>query len=287
MYTVYRKELRSFFTNMLGPVFIAALLLMTGIIALAVNLRALSPQLEYSLGIISFTFLLLIPLLTMRSIAEEKRQRTDTLLYSLPLSSSQIVLGKYFAMLTVQLIPVAVMALYPIIFSIYGSVSFVSTYASLLGFFFFGAALTAIGVFVSALTDNQIIAGVISAAAMLLCFLLDTIAALIPAAAIYSFFAFTVMIVLLGVICYLMTRNSYISGGAALALEIAMLIVYKLNTPIFEGAAPAVLRWMSLYDRMYYFTVGIFDLRSFLFFLSFSFAFLFFAVTAVEKKRWS
>ena len=80
----------------------------------------------------------------MRSISEERRQHTDQLLYSLPLSMGKVVLGKYLAMLTVLLLPMALMCLYPLILSAFGTVNFASAYSGMIGFFLLGAALVAL-----------------------------------------------------------------------------------------------------------------------------------------------
>ena len=110
MSAVYKKELKTYFTGMTGPVFICFILLMTGIFTVVYNLQGLYPNFEVTVNQVVFVYLLAIPVLTMRSIAEEKHSRTDQLLYSLPMSVTSIVLAKYLAMVTVLAIPVCVMA---------------------------------------------------------------------------------------------------------------------------------------------------------------------------------
>ena len=153
----YKKEFRSYFTNMTGYIFLGFLLLMTGIFYTAINLKQTHPQFEYVISNISFVFLLIVPILTMRSIAEEKHLKTDQLLYSLPVPVSKIVISKYLAMVSVFFVSVAVMALYPLILLIFGNVNLLSSYSALAGFAFLGAALIAIGLFMSSLTESQLI----------------------------------------------------------------------------------------------------------------------------------
>ena len=113
MRAVFRHELSSYFTGVTGYVFSAFLLLFTGIYTMVYNLQSASVHFEYVLGSMSFVFLIIVPILTMRVLAEERRQKTDQLLYSLPLTMTQVVLGKFAAMLVVFAAPMAVICLYP------------------------------------------------------------------------------------------------------------------------------------------------------------------------------
>jgi ABC-type transport system involved in multi-copper enzyme maturation permease subunit len=120
MFAIYKKELKNYFINMTGYIFIGFMLAITGIFTTLVNLIGTYPSFENVLSNITIVFLLIIPILTMRSVAEERHSKTDQLLYSLPVSVTQIVLAKYLAMFTVFLIPVAIIGLYPLILSIFG-----------------------------------------------------------------------------------------------------------------------------------------------------------------------
>ena len=105
MRAVYKRELRSYFTNMTGYVFIGVLLLLTGIMCTVMNLSYASPNFEYTLSTVSYIFLLIVPILTMNVFAEERRSKTDRLLYSLPLSTADIIAGKFLALMTVFAVP--------------------------------------------------------------------------------------------------------------------------------------------------------------------------------------
>ena len=100
----------------------AFLLLFAGIYTMVINLQSASPYFEYVLMNMDFIFLIIVPILTMRVIAEERRQKTDQLLYSLPLTMTQVALGKYLAMLVIFLIPVAVIGVYPLVLTAFGAV---------------------------------------------------------------------------------------------------------------------------------------------------------------------
>ena len=167
MSAVFRHELRSYFHSLTAYVFGAFLLAVIGIGAMFYNLEAAVSNFEFVLSFASIIFVVIVPILTMRTMAEERRQRTE-LLYSLPITTTQVVLGKYLALLVVYLIPLAVVSLYPLLFSQFGEVYLPTSYGSLFAFFLMGAALLAVGMFLSSLTDNQGFAAGIGVAAILL-----------------------------------------------------------------------------------------------------------------------
>ena len=139
MMAVFRHELRSSFHSMTAYVFAAFLLAMIGVGAMLYNIELAVSNFEYVLSFGSLAFVVVIPILTMRSLAEERRQKTDQLLYSLPLSTFQVILGKYAALLVLYLVPLCIVALYPLIFAQFGEVYLPTAYGSLLAFFLLGA----------------------------------------------------------------------------------------------------------------------------------------------------
>lgn len=285
MLAIYKKELKSYFISMTGFIFIGFLLLMAGIFVTAYNLLLTYASLSYAIGSIQLILMLTVPILTMRILAEERKTRTDQLLYSLPIPMWKIVVAKYFAMLTVLLIPVSVIALYPIILSIFGSVPLIPSYAALFGFFLLGAALIALCTFLSSLTDSQIVAAVISFASVLGLYLLPTLATMIPTAASASMVAFVLLEFLLAIVLYLLSKSIILSvlGGGILFLP--TVIVYLANAELFKGLFPAILEKLALFDRFEIFVGGIFDLSAIVYFISFSLFFVFLTVMSVEKKR--
>ena len=149
MGVIYKKELKGYFTGMMGYVFIAFALAVIGIYTVAVNFIQSYPNFEYVLDSVRFLFLLLIPILTMRTMSDEKRQRTDLLLYSSPISTYSIILGKFFAALTVFAVPFAVSCFYPLIIGRYGVVNYKVAYSAIFGFLLMGGACIAIGIFLT------------------------------------------------------------------------------------------------------------------------------------------
>ena len=254
---------------------------------MAINLKGGYANFEYVLSNMAFVFLLCIPILTMRVLAEERRQKTDQLLYSLPLGMGRVVAGKYLAMLPVIAAPLLVMGLYPLMLSAYGAVALRLAYGTLLAFFLLGAALAAIGMFVSALTESQAASAGLCFAVMLLLYFMGDLASYIPQTAVGSYLALAVLILAVGAILYLLTRNPVFSLGLTLFGEGGLLLWYKLKPAAFEGLFPGLMQRLSPFERFSSFVDGTFDLTGVVYFLSVIEVFLFLTVQAMEKRRWS
>lgn len=287
MTAVFRHELSSYFKSVSGYVFGAFLLLFAGIYTTDINLNAGLTNFEYVLDYMCIIFLIIVPILTMRVVAEERRQRTDQLLYSLPLTMTEVVLGKYGALLVVFLAPMAVIGVYPLILSAFGNVYLPAAYSAWLGFFLLGAALLAIGMFISSLTESQAVAAGLCFLVMLVNYFITSLAGFISTTAFASFASFTVVILALAGIVWFMTRSGLASGVLALVLEAVLLFFYAGDTSAFEGLFPEVMENLSLFDQFYQFVNGVFDLRAVVYLLSVSGLFLFLTVQSLEKRRWS
>ena len=287
MTAVFRHELSSYFKSVSGYVFGAFLLLFAGIYTTDINLNAGLTNFGYVLDYMGIIFLIIVPILTMRVVAEERRQRTDQLLYSLPLTMTEVVLGKYGALLVVFLAPMAAIGVYPLILSAFGNVYLPAAYSAWLGFFLLGAALLAIGMFISSLTESQAVAAGLCFVVMLVNYFITSLAGFISTTAFASFASFTVVILALAGIVWFMTRSGLASGVLALVLEAVLLFFYAGDTSAFEGFFPEVMENLSLFDQFYQFVNGVFDLRAVVYLLSVSGLFLFLTVQSLEKRRWS
>lgn len=179
MLAVYKREVKSYFQTVTGCLFIAVNLLILGIYYTAFNLSYGYPYVSYTIQSAIFVFLIVTPILTMRSLAEEKRQKTDQLLLTSPTSIVKIVLGKYLAMVTVFLVPVVILSIYPLILLAFGTIPLLESYVAIAGYFFFGCTCIAIGMFISSLTENQIIASVGTFGILLVSYLMTGIESLI------------------------------------------------------------------------------------------------------------
>ena len=278
MTAVLRHELSSYFTNVTGYVFGAFLLLFAGIYTMVINLQSASPYFEYVLMNMDFIFLIIVPILTMRVIAEERRQKTDQLLYSLPLTMTQVALGKYLAMLVIFLIPVAVIGVYPLVLTAFGAVT---------GFFFLGASLIAIGMFISSLTESQAVAAGLCFVVMLLNYFISSLASYVPSTAFASFLCVAVCILVLGLIFRLLTRSGFAALVLTIVLEGGLVAAYTFRSADFQGLFPNLMEQLSLFDRFYEFVNGTFDLTAIVYYLTVIAVFVFLTVQSLEKRRWS
>lgn len=179
MIAIYKRELKSYFQTVIGWLFIAAVIALYGLYFFAYNLRAGYPYISYSLQAISFIMLIAVPILTMRSMAEDRHSKTDQLILTAPVSLGKIVIGKYLAMLTIFSIDILMIAVTPLILRIYGSVPLSESYVAVFGFWLFGAACIAIGLLISTLTESQVIAAVLTFAVLFLGYMMNGITGLI------------------------------------------------------------------------------------------------------------
>ena len=287
MTAVLRHELSSYFTNVTGYVFGAFLLLFAGIYTMVINLQSASPYFEYVLMNMDFIFLIIVPILTMRVIAEERRQKTDQLLYSLPLTMTQVALGKYLAMLVIFLIPVAVIGVYPLVLTAFGAVYLPAAYGALTGFFFLGASLIAIGMFISSLTESQAVAAGLGFVVMLLNYFISSLASYVPSTAFASFLCVAVCILVLGLIFRLLTRSGFAALVLTIVLEGGLVAAYTFRSADFQGLFPNLMEQLSLFDRFYEFVNGTFDLTAIVYYLTVIAVFVFLTVQSLEKRRWS
>lgn len=168
MIAVLKHEIRNYGNTLPTYLFCAFFLAFVGIGAMLYNIESALAAFEYVLQFVSIGMAVIIPILTMRSVSEERRQKTDQLLYSLPIKISAIVTGKYLAMLIVFLIPMCIISAYPLIFSKFGEVYLPTSYGSLFAFFMMGAAMIAFGMIVSSLTESQGLAAGIAIVILLL-----------------------------------------------------------------------------------------------------------------------
>lgn len=287
MTAVLKHELSNYFHSLTAYIFSAFLLAFVGIGAMLYNIQSAVANFEYVLSFVCLGFVVVIPILTMRVIAEERKQKTDQLLYSLPIKTLEIVAGKYLALLVVFLVPLCIVCVYPLIFAKFGEVYLPTSYGSLLAFFILGAALIAIGVFISSLTENQGFAAGIAIPVILLNYYSVSLAEHVSATAFGSFVVLCVFAVLAGVVIRFLTKNENLAYGAGILLILAIGIAYFLDSTKFEGLLPDIMTKLSLFERFYSFVNGVFDLTAIVYYVTVIIFFLFLSVQSLEKRRYN
>lgn len=287
MTAIYKRELKSYLTSMIGYLFIFFVLLLTGIYFSAYQLSAAYPKFEYTLSALTFVFLIGIPILTMRVLAEERKQKTDQMLLTAPVSVEGIVIGKYFALVSVYAIPILMMCLYPLIMSKFGEVSFGSAYTAILGFFLLGCANLAIGLFISSLTESQVIAAVLTFVFLFAFYMMNGISSFFSQTSLSTCITFGLLILAASIVLYTMIKNIMISAIVCIIGEIALIIIYVINSGFFEGGIQKVLEVFNLSGHFDNFTNGIFDITGIIYFLSVIAVCIFFTVQSIVKRRWN
>ena len=287
MTAIYKRELKSYLTSMVGYLFIFFILVLTGIYFSAYQLSAAYPKFEYTLSAVTFVFLIGVPILTMRVLAEERKQKTDQLLLTAPVSVGNIVIGKYLALVTVYAIPILVMCTYPLIMSKFGTVAFGSAYTAILGFFLLGCANIAIGVFMSALTESQVIAAVLTFVLLFAFYMMNGISYFFSKTSMSTCVTFGLLILAAAIILYTMIKNALISAIAAVIGEVILVVIYVVKSSVFEGGIQKVLNIFNLSGHFDNFTSNIFDIKGIVYFLSVIAVCLFLTMQSISKRRWN
>ena len=287
MSAVYKRELRAYMNNVYGWLFMAILLLFTGYMMFQNNLYDGAPEFELTLSASQYALLLLIPILCMRSMAEDRHNKTDMFYLSLPMKTSSVVLGKYLAMLTVYAIPCVILCVYPLVLGAFGPVNYLVAYLAILLFLILGAALIAVCQFLSSLTDNLVIAAVLGVLAVAVLLFAPWLSYVIPLTAIASFIGFVVLALLLAGVAFLATHNLNVTAITAAVAVVPLSVIYILSRSSFEGLFPSLLQFISPFAHFAAFCqFGTFSVQSLILLLSYPVLFVFLTVQSADKKRW-
>lgn len=288
MLAIYKRELKSYFHSMTGCVFIAFLVMFTGIYFMAYNLNAGYPYFSYTLSGSLIVFLVGIPLLTMRSFSEERKTKTDQLLLTAPVSLTKVVLGKYFAMVTVLAVPNVIFCLFPLLIKLQGTAYLLVDYSSIAVFFLLGCVYLAIGMFMSSLTESQIIAFISTFGILLLLYLWDGILSFLPSSAFSGMIGILLILTLIVVYIYHMTKNWMLAAGIEAVGIVTALIVYFLKSSLYENLLTKLLGRLALADVfMNISSSNIVDVSGLLLYVSILIIFVFLTIQTIQKRRWS
>ena len=288
MLAIYKRELKSYFHSMTGCVFIAFLVMFTGIYFMAYNLNAGYPYFSYTLSGSLIVFLVGIPLLTMRSFSEERKTKTDQLLLTAPVSLTKVVLGKYFAMVTVLAVPNVIFCLFPLLIKLQGTAYLLVDYSSIAVFFLLGCVYLAIGMFMSSLTESQIIAFISTFGILLLLYLWDGILSFLPGSALSGMIGILLILTLIVVYIYHMTKNWMLAAGIEAVGIAAALIVYFVKSSLYENLLTKLLGRLALADVfMNISSSNIVDVSGLLLYVSILIIFVFLTIQTIQKRSWS
>ena len=286
MTAIYKRELRSYFTSMTGYVYVAAVTLFIGIYFMILNLKMGYPYFASALSGSVTILIFAVPVLTMRSMAEERRAKTDQLLITSPVSVTAIVTGKFFAMWTVYAVPMLVSCLCPIVIGILGEGSYTIDYSAILMSMFLGALFIAAGMFISSLTESQIIAAVCTMGILLILMLWDTIISYIPKTPAASAVGFSLIFILSALAVYKACR-----GRAAAIIIAAVGVAGSICLAVFAGQwFSSALFWLlsafSVYEPISNFTnYFVFDIGGLIYYTVMACALIFLTIQSVQRRR--
>jgi len=287
MIAIYKKELRAYFNSIVGWLFLAFFLAFVGIYVYLYNLVKGYSYIGYALSSINLIFVLLVPMVTMRIMAEEKRQKTDQLLLTAPIAIWKIVFGKYLALVTLTGIAMLLVCVYPLIFAQFGIVNFAMSYTAILGLFLVSCAYLAIGLFISSLTDSQAFAAVMTFIVVLITCLADGIANLIPPTAKAAWITYSVLWALICVWMWRAMKNATVAITVFALGECALTAVYLLKGTALENTVGTVFGSLSILNVYNQTISGVLELRMPVYYLSIAFVFCFLTYQNIRKRRYS
>jgi ABC-2 type transport system permease protein len=291
MRAIYKRELSSYFNNMIGPVCIAFMLAVVGLYFMAYNLFSGYPSFALALNASLFLFLVAIPILTMRSMAEDRRTKTDQLLLTAPVSVTKVVMGKFLALVTVFAIPCALYILCPLIIKLAagssGTVYLLTDYSTLLAFFLLGCLYISIGLLVSSTTESQILAAVGTFAVLFVLYMWDGILSFLPVDALGNLAGCIILLLAFVLLLDNLVSDHRISGGIAVVGTVVLAVLYFVKSSLYESLLSNVLGLFSPTSVIDTFASDqLFDVSGILLYLSLTALCLFLTVQMVQRRRW-
>ena len=180
MFAIFKRELRAYFTSPLGYVFLAIFYAFSGLFFYIFALSVGSTDISSVFLMMFMVLMIFVPLLTMRLLSEDKKQKTDQLTLTAPVSLLSIVMGKFLAAYAIFAIGVAVMPVYGFVMSTFATVSWLPIWGNTVGLLLLGGIFVSIGLFVSSLTENQMIAAIGSFFINLMILLMNILTSALP-----------------------------------------------------------------------------------------------------------
>jgi ABC-2 type transport system permease protein len=296
MLAIIKKEMRGYFNSWIGYVFLFILVGLVGVFFTLINLYGMSSAFQNALGNITILLLVIVPVLTMRLFAEEARQKTDQLLYTSPVSVTSIVLAKFLSAFALALLGLLITVLYCLMITPYGTLPFAEIFTSYLGYALLMAAFISLGMFVSACTENQIIAAVVTFFALIFMYIMDSVADFISNSVTASstggsaaLTSLVFCVIVIGILLYLIydsTKHLYLTFFIGLVLLAATIGLLVYDQTIFDGLLVNIVRWFSVLSRFTSFNQGILNLADIVYYFSFAGLFIYLSINAIEKRRW-
>ncbi len=287
MKAIFKKELRGYFQGIIGWFFLFFFLIITGIYIYVDNILGGYPNFEVVLEPVSLVLCFMVPMVTMRFMAEENKQKTDQLLLTSGVSVERIVLGKLLAACALLAIALLFCCIVPPVLSVFGKVNFATAYGGILGFFLMGCAYISLGAFISCTTEHQILAAIVTYGVIFFTWLAQGVGTLFETDAHTAYVVIAILLLLVVLAVHMLMKNSLITGITALLTEGTLIGINILKPALLEGRLADVFGAFSVIGKMDNFLLGVFDLSAVVYYLTIIALFYFLSVQAIKKRRWN
>ena len=287
MIAIFKREFKAYFQTPIGYIYMGLFLLLSGVFYFFDNLVSQSSYYTHFLGNILLIYLFAIPLLTMRLFSEEKRQRTDQLLLTSPVSIVGVVLGKFLAAMAVYVGTMLFTIFYAIVIAVYGDLQVMETIGSYIGFMFLGACYISLGIFISAGTENQLTAALVTFFVLMFIWMIDQVSMFVPSDTNTGIISAFVLLAAVLLFIFLNTKNWVIVLGTAIIGSLTIGGFYLFRPDLFFGFIARFLGWFSLNNRYEPFMRGVLRINALVYYTTFASLFLFLTIRIIEKRRWN
>lgn len=289
MSAIYKREVKAYFTSVLGYMMMGIFLIMVGFFFWGNNLSMQNSSVGSTLYAVSSLFIIILPMLSMRLFAEEQRHKTDQLLFSAPVTIMDVILGKFFAVVTVFSIPMIVICTMPLVLALYttGGYPFLQNYACIFLFWLMGCVMLALGILISSMTDSQVVAGLVTIGINFTFWLLDAIVSILPATATASVIGISILVLIGCIVIFVFMKNIIVAGTLFVVGEAVLVVLLQWKSTIFESLFGNILSSVSMYSKLQGFVYGTFDVSTVVYFVSLIGLFLYLTMQAIQKRRYS
>ena len=278
MAAIFKRETKSYYTGMVGYVTAAVSLFFLGLYFTNRNLMYASSDFASVLYTTTLIMLFLLPAISMRSFAEDRRNKTDQLLLT--------GLGKFLAEVVVFALPLTVAVIMPLILTAFGTVSLVSAFSALFAYLLLGAACLAVGTWISALTENQIIAYLATFGALLISYLMNGIKTMFTSGNLLALIVFLVVLLIVAVLVGVLCKSLPVGLGVFGAGAVVLVVLFQLRPAWLLSAFNAVLGALALFQPFNGVVGGMFSVSAIVYYLSVIALFLFLTGQSLERRRW-
>ncbi len=289
MIAVFKKELKSYFLSPMGYVFIGTFLLITTLVFLFYVLFTEYPTSNFGnvLSYLSTFLIFIIPILTMRAYSEEKKNRTDQLLFTMPVKIFSVVIGKFLASTCLLIIGLLITSVYVFILNLFGDIAVMQLISTYAGFFLLGTSYIALGLFISSLTENQVVAAILTIISLFLLLVIDSVSRTLSGSTMSGITFIAFMIVIICGVLFYFTRNRIVSLAVLILGIVFLCVMVYFFKDSLDGILGQAGTFISLIGRYETFSNGIFDVSSVVYYISFIAVFIYLTIMKIQQERLS